>query len=111
MFKGRTRRRRGPIGGRAKTTRNSHMFHGVAVVPQEDCECAAAQACVGERFLSDDAPPLPLSGCDNPGGCRCKYQHFDDRRTQPRRETDIGLPGREPPNNQRAGVGRRITDG
>lgn len=54
---------------------------------------------------------LPLSDCDNPAGCRCKYQHYDDRRTDARRESDIGLPMKDHPNDSRNGTGRRVTDG
>lgn len=104
MFKGRTKARRGPI------RRRSHMFHGVAIELGESCECSAAQAHLNERFLSEDAPRLPLDDCNDPSQCRCTYHHFDDRRTALRRESDMGMPVRDQPVNQRAGVGRRITD-
>jgi len=54
---------------------------------------------------------LPLSDCTNPAGCRCKYQHYDDRRTEARRESDVGLPMKNHPGDARNGVGRRVTDG
>jgi hypothetical protein len=82
----------------------------VAIEVGEDCECSAAQSHANERFLSEDAPRLPLDECNDPGRCRCTYHHFDDRRTALRRESDMGMPVRDPPVNQRGGVGRRITD-
>ena len=51
-----------------------------------DC-CAAVQAVAGQRFLSDEVPMLPLSGCDA-NDCRCTYELFDDRRTDIRRASD-----------------------
>ena len=42
------------------------------------------------RFLSADAPPLPLPECSSPWRCKCIYVHFADRRTKPRRATDRG---------------------
>lgn len=104
MFK-RTNARRGPDRGR------SHMFHGVAIQPGGDFECSGVQVYQNERFLSVDAPQLPLDDCSDPGQCRCTYHHYDDRRTALRRDSDMGLPVRDPPVNQRAGLGRRITDG
>lgn len=46
--------------------------------------CPAAQRLAGMRFLSDDAPGLPVSGC-NVHTCNCGYQHHDDRREDDRR--------------------------
>lgn len=44
----------------------------------------------GQRFLSREAPPLPLKNCPN-GNCECHYQHYDDRRATPRRARDLGV--------------------
>ena len=88
-----------------------HLFHGVAVKPAEACQCKAVAALEGRRFLSDEAPALPLTGCDVPHACRCVYQHFNDRRTLVRRETDSGLPAHERPMDRRLQAPRRITDG
>ena len=87
------------------------LFHGVAVRPRgKDC-CKAVDALGTQRFLSEEAPLLPLSECDNPQGCRCVYEHFDERRDNLRRETDVGMPVRLHTDEKRAGHGRRITDG
>jgi hypothetical protein len=88
-----------------------HLFHGVAVKPPEACRCKAVAALEGRRFLSDEAPSLPLAGCDTPHACRCVYEHFNDRRTLVRRDTDSGLPAKEQPADRRLQTARRITDG
>jgi hypothetical protein len=87
------------------------LFHGVSIHTDGLSACDAARGLENVRFLADDAPMLPLSDCSNPAGCRCKYQHYDDRRTEARRESDIGLPMKDHPNDARTGVGRRVTDG
>jgi hypothetical protein len=69
------------------------------------------QRLAGCRFLSEDAPRLPLDECQCVEHCHCVYRHFSDRRTAVRRDADMGLPHRQVPGDQRAGVGRRITDG
>lgn len=96
--------------GRAKISSQRRVFHGVAIKPPDDDACAAAVKLMGERFLADEAPRLPLSDCTHPAACHCVYQHFDDRRTEARRESDIGLPMRDIIENKRDGIGRRITD-
>jgi hypothetical protein len=124
-------RKRGKDGGKGKTGASSgknrnttargyskspirtarKLFHGVSICPAEGNVCDAARNLEGTRFLADDAPMLPLSDCSNPAGCRCKYQHYDDRRTEARRESDVGLPMKDHPNDARSGPGRRVTDG
>ena len=100
-------------GSRAKTPIRTarKLFHGVSIHTGGLDACAASHALENRRFLPDEAPMLPLSDCSNPSGCRCKYQHYDDRRTEARRESDIGLPMKDHPNDARQGVGRRVTDG
>jgi hypothetical protein len=51
--------------------------------------CPAAEGLRHTRFLSDEAPPLPLPECSSPWRCKCIYRHHSDRRaTLRRRETD-----------------------
>jgi hypothetical protein len=59
-------------------------FHAVSVVAGADA-CAQAKALKDVRLLSPEAPRLPIVGCTNPEGCKCRYQHHDDRRAGPRR--------------------------
>ncbi len=76
-----------------------------------DC-CEAARHLEGERFLCDEAPPLPLANCDRGADCNCSYRHFSDRRHEPRRSADAGVPSmaRKPNVEQRHGNGRRSAD-
>ena len=41
--------------------------------------CAAAREMDGKRFLSSDAPHIPLPDCDIVD-CQCHFVHFKDRR-------------------------------
>ncbi len=47
--------------------------------------CEAVQQLGNVRFLSREAPNLPVSGCSMPKGCACRYIHHDDRREDDRR--------------------------
>jgi hypothetical protein len=88
----------------------TQLFHGIEVVPGAEA-CQAARAILGHRYLSDEAPRLPLESCSKPRVCRCVYRHYRDRRTDIRRESDVGLPVRDVPQEQRLRAGgRRITD-
>lgn len=57
----------------------STPFHAVSIHPEVDC-CAAVKAVQSHRFLSEDAPGLPLPQCDQ-AVCGCKYKHHGDRRS------------------------------
>lgn len=92
----------------ARTTL-THLYHGIEITAG-DSACAAVESIAQQRFLSEDAPRLPLDQCDNPGDCACRYKHFKDRRTDPRRESDVGLPQADHPQEKRRSGGRRITD-
>jgi hypothetical protein len=60
-------------------------FQGVTVKPCLDA-CDAVQAIVGTRYLSREAPALPLAGCDQQR-CDCTYRHFSDRRQRGNRRS------------------------
>lgn len=66
-------------------------YHAVSIHCGNNA-CQAAQDKQGERHLSAEAPLLPLDQCDRPDQCACRYQHFDDRRGDPRRSSEQGLP-------------------
>jgi hypothetical protein len=87
----------------------SNPWHAVAIVPGQRA-CQAARAAGHTRYLSADAPPLPLLHC-NTRSCTCHYRHYQDRRRSPRRAADVAASrfnwtGRE----RRAAPGRRSTD-
>lgn len=54
-------------------------YRGAEVIA-DDGACDAARSLTNLRLLLADVPPLPLKTCDRPATCKCKYQHFDDRR-------------------------------
>ncbi len=86
-------------------------FHAVTIIGGETA-CAAARALRQKRFLSAQAPLLPLAQCAFPTQCQCRYQHLQDRRSTLRRDRDRGgLPfpysGREKRHNP---LGRRADD-
>jgi len=85
----------GKSSTRSKTTVDQgeapkHPFRGVEVILNKNGCCEVAKAIAGQRFLTAEAPILPLSGCDVPE-CRCTYLHFDDRRTDYRRASDLSF--------------------
>ena len=105
MFRKRRKKARAPFSATRR------IFHGVSIKTNGDFLCGVAIDLDGKRFLADEAPPLPLNGCADPQNCRCVYEHFDDRRTSLRRESDEGIPRKEYSKDVRNGVGRRVTDG
>jgi hypothetical protein len=86
-------------------------FHAVSIEPGRHC-CQEARALQGHRFLSREAPPLPLKNCSS-ATCDCHYQHHEDRRKGPRRARDMGVAmdgWRETDQRVQKGRGRRKTD-
>lgn len=83
-------------------------YHAVAIVPALGC-CKAATELKGRRFLSAEAPKIPLAACDA-ATCKCRFNHYDDRRDErDRRQVKLnalGLLTRE----RRRGHGSRTTD-
>ena len=65
--------------------------HAVAIRCGQNA-CQAAQDKLGERHLSAESPLLPLDQCDRPDQCDCRYQHYDDRRGDPRRSSEHDSP-------------------
>ena len=66
-----------------------NRFHAVTIEPGARA-CGEARALAGKRFLSREAPPLPLKGCGS-SRCECRYGHYDDRRKGGRRAHDLGV--------------------
>ena len=96
--------------------RISNPWHAISIatgsVVKGDYTCPAAMAMREKRFLSGEAPQLPLADCGNPRRCACYYQHHSDRRSNKRRARDSGLPARDYPGRDRRGIarGRRAGD-
>jgi hypothetical protein len=84
-------------------------WHAVTIQPKGAC-CEAALAIRNTRFLSAEAPRLPLAQCTTPQSCGCAYKHHDDRRGQPRRKNEgVGL-RRNKVEQERRGQGDRRKD-
>lgn len=64
-------------------------WHAVSIVPGSQ-SCAGAAGLARKRFLSREAPSLPLKACDQ-AQCTCHYEHHDDRRKGPRRASELGV--------------------
>src|SRR5580698_6811569 len=82
-----------------------NRWHAVAIVPGAT-HCGAAEAAKGRRFLSTEAPILPLRKCDA-AACNCKYRHHEDRRGAPRRSEEARGGGMR----SRSGTDRRNSRG
>jgi len=83
-------------------------FHAVSVLVAGSC-CQDARKAAGERYLSRNAPPLPLPGCNMPETCNCRFKKHIDRRHHDRRA--FGSEQRwYPGTNRRAPGGRRASD-
>jgi hypothetical protein len=96
----------------AVAPRKPSRFHAVTIVTGLRA-CQPARELRDQRFLSREAPPLPLKNCGSPQ-CECRYEHFDDRRKGNRRAHDLGVSidgydGAE--QRQKPKRGRRETDG
>jgi hypothetical protein len=84
------------VGRRAKarqdaprTARIAGSFGSVEIRTRKGA-CEAARSLEGQRFLSKEAPALPLTGCAAPQ-CSCSFAKLSDRRTDSRRLEHGGL--------------------
>src|SRR5215831_6332311 len=102
-------RREDQMAGAAEHSKEP--WHAVRVVAG-DAACAAVVKLENTRFLSGQAPQLPLHDCSSPSRCKCTYRHFSDRRaTAPRRWVDrTGLPVPRLEDERRKNRGRRRAD-
>jgi hypothetical protein len=102
-------RRLGKAPPASSTPPRARYYHAVAIVPKVS-SCPEAKARGGIRYLSREAPVLPLPDCPWPERCHCRFEKFDDRRQDDRR--DIASSGRWFAGEERRRVprGRRATD-
>ena len=75
-------------GGPQQPSRRASPWHAVSIVLCQEC-CSAARLASNTRFLSAQAPRLPLVDCASPQTCTCSYRHHNDRRVQPRRRDEL----------------------
>jgi len=87
----------------------SNPWHAVSITARPGM-CSKAKSCTHLRFLSTEAPVLPLEGCDAKA-CGCRYRHHDDRRESIRRASDLAASGAFwTASERRRSPGRRSTD-
>src|SRR5271155_5308356 len=86
----------------------TNPWHAVSIVPNPRA-CGNARGLSRVRFLSKDAPTLPLEGCGAPL-CDCHYRHHEDRRREPRRASDVTGSRNWTGSERRLSTGRRNTD-
>jgi|GEM_PF-490232 hypothetical protein len=112
------RLRRGPTDTRPasvpRPTPPASAYHAVSI-KLADFPCNAAQEIAGKRYLSGEAPKLPLPGCTNASSCSCRFVHHKDRRTGKDRRSPFGPAGFGPATGnyskeQRSGQDRRARD-
>ena len=69
----------GARSDRRTSVGTSSKYHAVAIkFPSYACD--AAKSLAGKRYLSTEAPPIPLPDCDG-RECECTFMHFKDRRS------------------------------
>ena len=83
-------------------------YHAVSIEPGSHA-CAAVRQVEGKRFLASSAPMLPLPNCGTPR-CACKYQHYQDRRSNRDRRVNFANPHAHTMSDRRANGGRRFSD-
>ena len=66
--------------------RQPSPWYSVSIVPGDDY-CKLVRMHQGTRWLSAEAPRLPVPGCDS-RHCDCRYRHYADRRTEVQRKQD-----------------------
>ncbi len=67
--------------------RKSTPYHAVSIEPGPYA-CAAANELRGEKFLSTEAPQLPLPDCTS-SNCECRFTHYCDRRGRKDRRSEL----------------------
>ena len=65
--------------GTDKLASHSSAYEAVSIHSYKD-KCPAVASLAGQRFLSSEAPSIPLESCSSET-CHCVYMHHSDRRT------------------------------
>ena len=79
-----------PVNQSAIRKKPDFQYRGVEVIPDPRKCCTSVKALAGRRLLAHEAPQLPMPGCDQPS-CECRFQQYTDRRTDARRDADLGI--------------------
>jgi hypothetical protein len=98
------------VGTVAQEGERRPSFHAVEI-RAPDGGCNTVRALAGKRFLSAEAPPIPLRSCGR-DTCACYYVHHDDRRAGQRRNMQAqgGHSNAGGVIERRRSVGRRAAD-
>lgn len=97
-----------PASKAASAARATNPWHAVSIIPGPGA-CGAARRFKGVRFLSKDAPRLPLPACVM-AQCTCRFKHHDDRRAGPRRRSEQGMMSGPYSGSERRRTGGRRAD-
>ena len=86
-------------------------WHAISI-DAKALSCLPAQSLRKQRFLSKEAPTLPLEGCTKRASCPCTYRHHDDRRNKPRRDSGTSIASNSSTHGaeRRGSRGRRSDD-
>jgi hypothetical protein len=77
----------------AKARHAPNNFHAVSIRPA-DKSCEGARRIQSMRYLSAQAPQVPLAEC-NASRCECRYVHYEDRRSSEERRDACTAPALE----------------
>jgi hypothetical protein len=94
---------------KSKKPASTGAWHAVHIAAGPNA-CEAVLALGKQRFLSRQAPKLPLAECTKTATCQCAYRHHKDRRSGPRRWSDQGGGNRPRPEGERREKRGRRTD-
>ena len=84
IWSSRANKKNTPKHTQSKTvSKSSSPYHCVEVKMSYDA-CEEVLKLHGKRYLSAEAPMLPVVGCNQ--NCKCKFKHYDDRRQDDRRD-------------------------
>jgi hypothetical protein len=72
-------------------TQEKKSYHAVSIKVSRNA-CRAARDMAGHRFLSNEAPRLPLPKCDA-SECKCRFAHHKDRRAGRDRRSPFSVSG------------------
>lgn len=89
-------------------SRIGNPYHAVSI-ERGSKACAAARQMESKRYLSSEAPMLPVRGCTMTT-CKCRYVHYNDRRSPRDRRVNFANPHAHKMSDRRGGSGRRMTD-
>lgn len=83
-------RYRNDIGGANSGASRAKKTYPAVGIRHNLLACKAVQKYYDQRFLANDAPALPVPGC-NVRPCPCRYTHYSDRRAGEDRRTYFGI--------------------